>query len=143
MDRFMLATAPPVVVLPESTDKDVANELIEETHAPASDVTALAAANATTKEERFTTLRFPLIVVISLFTAALTNTIAAEFTGLQFESVSRVFNQEWEAGLVLAWKVLELGFAWFSGFDGTCLSVAPLLNTWRILTNTSRKTSTW
>jgi len=121
MNRFMLTSAPPPTVTIPSTDEKVADELIESTHAPASDVTALAAANAIEKDERFTTLRFPLIVVISLVTAALTNTVAAEFTGLQFETVSRVFNQEWEAGLVLAWKVLELGLAWFAGFDGEFL----------------------
>lgn len=113
----MLNTARPTVTLPD-TDKKTADKVIGKAHAPASDVTALAAANATAKDERFTTLRFPLIVAISLLTAAITNTVAAEFTGLQFESVSRVFNQEWEAALVLGWKVLELGFAWFCGFDG-------------------------
>ncbi|KAJ8609099.1 hypothetical protein MRB53_039298 [Persea americana] len=64
-----------------------------------------------------TTFAFPLIVATSLFTSAVLNTVVAQFTNLEVGQVSRTLTKEWQAGAVLAWKVLELALAWFSGLD--------------------------
>ena len=66
-----------------------------------------------------TILRFPLVVILTLSINALTNTIAADILGPSLAPVSRTLNEGWQAAAVVTWKALELGVAWFMGFDGT------------------------
>lgn len=63
-------------------------------------------------------LKFPLVVLINFSLTILLNTILVEFTGPQLYPVARDLREDWQIGVVAGWKVLELGLAWFAGFDG-------------------------
>lgn len=63
-------------------------------------------------------LKFPLVVLINFSITVLFNTVLVEFTGPQLYPVARDLREDWQIGVVAGWKVLELGLAWFAGFDG-------------------------
>ena len=65
-------------------------------------------------------LRFPLFVVVSLFSSSLLYTLAAEQlqTGEDLSGVSKSLNEWWEVGALLGWRIVELAIGWFGGYDG-------------------------
>ncbi|KAL9094460.1 MAG: hypothetical protein Q9165_003310 [Trypethelium subeluteriae] len=61
--------------------------------------------------------RFPLLTVLSLALSTLLFSFVADSTGVELASISRSLNEPWQAGVVLGWKVIELGVAWYLNYD--------------------------
>src|SRR5690349_17780977 len=64
-------------------------------------------------------LRFPLFVVVSLFSSSLLYTVVAERLpiGDDLSGVSKSLNEWWEVGALIGWRTIELAIGWFGGYD--------------------------
>src|SRR5436305_613421 len=65
-------------------------------------------------------LRFPLFVVVSLFSSSPLYTLAAEQlpVGEDLSGVSKSLNKWWEVSALVAWRIVELAIGWFGEYDG-------------------------
>ncbi|KAI7116272.1 hypothetical protein KC337_g16580, partial [Hortaea werneckii] len=76
-------------------------------------------------------LRYALICVLSLGFSTVAYTLTAEWAGVELAAVSRDSTEEWRVVLPVAWKLVELTFAGWSGYDWkdlaglACLSNLP------------------
>lgn len=62
-------------------------------------------------------LRLPLVVVSSLAISAFAYSALADLTGLELAAVSRDLTDDWQVAAVVAWKVVSLLIAFFSGYN--------------------------
>ncbi|KAI9703610.1 MAG: hypothetical protein M1836_007380 [Candelina mexicana] len=73
-------------------------------------------------------LRFPLLVILSLTLSASLYTLAADFSGGELAGISRTLNEWWEAVGLMGWRSIELGVGWWGGYDGVDLASLTLLS---------------
>ncbi|KAK5109194.1 hypothetical protein LTR62_007279 [Meristemomyces frigidus] len=73
-------------------------------------------------------VRFPMVVIISLALSTFFNTLIADFTGYELAAVSRDVTSESQIATLMAWKLVELGFAWWAGYDWQDLSSLAILS---------------
>lgn len=64
-----------------------------------------------------TTLRFPLLVVISLTLSSILYSVASAFTVGDLSSVSRSLDDWWEVVGLIGWKTTELAIGWLGEYD--------------------------
>ncbi|KAK4941727.1 hypothetical protein LTR66_014776 [Elasticomyces elasticus] len=62
-------------------------------------------------------LKFPLVVALSLGSSTVAYSLIADLTGYQLAAVSRQVDDTARILALVAWKVLELGIAWWAGYD--------------------------
>ncbi|RMY92996.1 hypothetical protein D0862_09339 [Hortaea werneckii] len=76
-------------------------------------------------------LRYALICVLSLGLNAVAYTLTAEWAGVELAAVSPDSTEDWRVWVPVAWKLVELTFAGWSGYDWkdlaglACLSNLP------------------
>lgn len=63
-------------------------------------------------------LRFPLLVILSLTLSASLYTFAADFSVGELAGISRSLNEWWEVVGLLGWRTTELGIGWWGEYDG-------------------------
>lgn len=64
-------------------------------------------------------VRFPLVILLSLAMNVLFNSLIADWAGVELGAVSRTYDEQWQVGAVLGWKVSELCIALYAGYDCT------------------------
>ena len=62
-------------------------------------------------------LRYALIGVLSLGLNTVAYTLTAEWAGVELAAVSRDSTEDWRIWVPVAWKLVELTFAGWSGYD--------------------------
>jgi hypothetical protein len=67
-------------------------------------------------------LRFPLVIILSLSISTLAYTTVADLTDRELSSVSRSLNEWWHPIAALAWRAITLAVAWYNNYDGTVIS---------------------
>lgn len=65
-------------------------------------------------------LRFPLAVISSLGLSALFYTLVANYAGFELAAPARDATESWNVAYFLGWRIVALGFAWFTGLDCKC-----------------------
>jgi len=64
------------------------------------------------------TLRFPLLVLISLTSSSVLYSLSSAITAGDLSSVSKSLNDWWEITGLLGWKTAQLAVGWWGGYDG-------------------------
>lgn len=64
-------------------------------------------------------LRFPAAVLMTFSLSSLLLTLSAPVTGPELAAVSRNLTTGWHIAAMVAWKVAELGIAWYACYDCT------------------------
>lgn len=108
--ELTLALTPPPTALSDSTHPQEANLPVIIAMEPVVQPVA-------SRSRISTVLRFPLAVLISLGTSSILYSLAANVTGPELAAVSRNLTESWQIGAMIAWKVFELGVAWYAGYD--------------------------
>lgn len=62
-------------------------------------------------------VRFPLVVLAALVLNATLYSVSAGYTGPELAAVSRNLTETWQIGAMAAWKLAELGIAWYACYD--------------------------
>lgn len=62
-------------------------------------------------------IKFPALVIVSLSLSAAIHTASSTLIGHELGSVSRELTQEWQIGVMVAWKLSELAGAWYLRYD--------------------------
>lgn len=63
-------------------------------------------------------LRFPLLVVVSMFLSSALYSGASQFGTGDLATVMKRRDEWWEITGLLAWKAVELGIGWWGEYDG-------------------------
>lgn len=62
-------------------------------------------------------LRFPAAVLMTFSLSSLLYSLTAGVTGPELAAVSRNLTTGWHIAAMVAWKVAELGIAWYACYD--------------------------
>lgn len=62
-------------------------------------------------------LRFPAAVLTTFSLSSLLLTLSASVTGPELAAVSRDLTGGWQIAAMIAWKLAELGLAWYACYD--------------------------
>ena len=77
----------------------------------------IPAASPASNSKLSTQIRFPILVVLSLTISSLLYSLVSPFTSGDLATVSRSRDNWWEIVGLLGWKVSQLAFGWYGGFD--------------------------
>lgn len=80
-------------------------------------VTPAQAARAISDSRVPTVVKFPLLVTLTFSLSSLLYSLVADFTGPELASVSRDLTAGWHIAVMVGWKLVELGIAWYMRFD--------------------------
>ncbi|KXT09441.1 hypothetical protein AC579_5984 [Pseudocercospora musae] len=75
-----------------------------------------------------TLIKFPLLVLLTFSLSSLLYSLVADFTGPELASVSRDLSAGWHIAVMVGWKLVELGIAWYMRFDYSDLAWLTLLS---------------
>lgn len=70
-------------------------------------------------------MRFPMAALVSLVLSATLHSLAAPYTGPELAAVSRNLTETWQISGMVAWKLAELGIAWYACYDCEYVRMLP------------------
>ncbi|KAK0365242.1 hypothetical protein LTR02_005409 [Friedmanniomyces endolithicus] len=73
-------------------------------------------------------IRFFLVCVLSFALSTLLYSVTADTVGYELAAVSREVKEDWHVGVLFAWKFIELGGAWYAGYDWQDLTGLAILS---------------